>query len=58
MRKTVCPLTNKPFNCKDCDWIDKSGKCLYMKADDFVEKSFKTIRKQILKEIMNEKSRS
>ena len=57
MKREVCALTNKPFDCQECDLVDKSGKCPYMKLDDWCENTLHTMRKKIEKE-GNEKSRS
>uniref|UniRef100_A0A6M3LS85 Uncharacterized protein n=1 Tax=viral metagenome TaxID=1070528 RepID=A0A6M3LS85_9ZZZZ len=57
MRKAICPITNKPFDCLRCEEIVDDEKCPYMLRDEQTERELKFLRKVIEREI-NEKIRS
>lgn len=43
-----CPITNKPYNCKECEVPNLSGgKCPQMKLDDTIADVLKDIRKYL-----------
>jgi len=50
MRKAVCPISKKPFNCSDCTLIVDGEKCPYMTLDKQNEKILRFIRKVVEKE--------
>ena len=56
MRKALCPITKKVFDCLSCKAIVDGEKCPYMVRDDLAEKDFKFVRKIVEKE-MNETTR-
>ena len=57
MKRELCPLTKKVFNCQKCTAIVDGEKCRYMVRDEIAEGDFKFARKIIEKE-MHEKARS
>ncbi len=55
MRKDICPITKKIFDCQKCKAIIDGEKCPYMFRDEQTERELKFLRKVVEKE-MNEKS--
>lgn len=54
MRKAICPITKKVFDCRKCEAIVDGEKCRYMVRDEIAEKDFEFVRK-ILEKEKNEK---
>lgn len=55
MKRAVCPITKKVFDCHNCTAIIDGEKCRYMVRDEIAEQDFEFVRKIIERE-MNEKS--
>lgn len=53
MTRTICPITEKPFDCLECLAIKDDEKCPYMVFDKAVEFTLKFLAKR--KEKENEK---
>ena len=51
MKKAICPITRKPFECNHCKAVGINGKCPYMIADEWIDDTFRTIRKLVEEEI-------
>ena len=54
MKKAMCPITKKAFDCQTCTAIVDGKKCPYMTRDDIAERDFKFVRRIVERE-MNEK---
>jgi len=54
MKKAICPITKKVFDCLDCRAIVDGERCRYWAKDDEATKDFRFVRKVLEKE-MNEK---
>jgi len=50
MRKVICPITKKVFDCRNCEAIVDGEKCRYMVRDEIAEQDFKFVRKILEKE--------
>ena len=50
MKKVICPITKKPFDCQSCKAIVDGEKCRYMVRDEIAEGDFEFVRKVIEKE--------
>uniref|UniRef100_A0A6M3JTQ0 Uncharacterized protein n=1 Tax=viral metagenome TaxID=1070528 RepID=A0A6M3JTQ0_9ZZZZ len=57
MKKAICPITKKPFDCLECFAIVDGEKCPYMLRDEQTERELNFLRKVIERE-MNEKGNS
>ncbi len=57
MKKTICPITNKIFDCQECKAIAEDEQCPYMLRDEQTERELKFLRKIVEKEL-NEKGNS
>ncbi len=55
MRKAICPITKKIFDCLECKEIVDGEKCPYMLRDEQTERELAFLRKVIERE-KNEKS--
>jgi len=60
MKKAICPVTNKSFDCLKCQAIVDGDKCPYMLRDEQTERELKFLRKVIERELIekDEKIRS
>jgi RNA polymerase subunit RPABC4/transcription elongation factor Spt4 len=54
MKRALCPITKKVFDCQKCTAIVDGEKCPFMVRDEIAEKEFEFVRRVIEKE-MNEK---
>ena len=57
MRKAICPITKRVFDCQHCEAIIDGEKCRYMVRDEIAEKDFEFVRK-VLEVELNETHRS
>ncbi len=57
MKKALCPITKKVFDCQNCNAIVEGEKCRYMVRDEIAEQDFKFVRK-ILEKELNEKNKN
>ncbi len=55
MKKAICPITKKIFDCRHCNAIVDNEKCRYMVRDEIAEQDFEFVRKVIEREL-NEKN--
>ena len=55
MKKAICPITRRVFDCQTCTAIVDNQKCPYMVRDDIAERDFKFVRKIVEREMENEK---
>ena len=53
MRKTICPITKKSFDCQKCKALVDGKPCRYWVRDEIAEGDFEFVRK-ILEGEMNE----
>lgn len=57
MKKAICPITKKVFDCQLCKVIVDGEKCPYMLRDEQTERELKFLRKVVEGE-KSEKGRS
>jgi len=57
MKKAICPITKKVFDCLKCRIIVDGEKCPYMLRDEQTDRELKFLRK-IVEGEKNEKIRS
>ncbi len=55
MKKAICPITKKPFDCLKCRAIVGNEKCPYMLRDEQTDRELKFLRKVIEREISEKK---
>ena len=51
MKRIICPVTKKVFDCKVCLAIADNEKCPYMLRDEQTEKELKFLRKIVEREL-------
>ncbi len=51
MKKAICPVTKRVFDCQTCKAIVDNQKCPYMTRDDIAERDFKFVRKILEREL-------
>ena len=55
MKRGICPITKKVFDCQNCTAIADGEKCPYMLRDEQTERELKFLRRVVERE-MNENS--
>ncbi len=51
MKKAICPITKKVFDCQSCKAMVDGKKCPYMTRDDIAERDFRFVRKVLEREM-------